>query len=72
MSKLIIEQMSLTTAEDENNYFTGQPQASIQPTPSEILPSGSYRVIDGNLYRVVGTFPPNLPGTNMRMVADAN
>ena len=72
MSKLIIEQVSVSTAEDENNYFTGQPEASVVPRPSEILPPGNYRVIAGNLYRVVDSVPPTIPGTNMRIVAGSN
>ncbi len=63
--------MSVTTAEDENNYFTGQPEASVEPRPSEILPAGNYRVIAGNLYRVVDTVSPTIPGTNMRIVAES-
>ena len=72
MSKLVTEQMSVTTADDENNYFTGQPQASVEPTPSEILPPGNYRVIAGYLYRVVDSVPPTIPGTNIRIVTESN
>ena len=72
MNKFIIEQLSLTTAEDEHNYFTGQPEGSVQPTPNEILPPGNYRVIDGRLYRIVDSLPPKLPGTNSSVAAGAN
>lgn len=58
--KFVIEQLSLSTAEEESNYFTGQPVAIPQPDPNEILPPGLYRVIDGRLYRVIEGFAPRL------------
>ena len=53
MNCFISEQLSVSTAEEENNYFTGQPPAIIQLNLNAILPPGMYRVIDGRLYRVV-------------------
>ena len=51
-----------STAEDELNYFSrGFVNATVEPDPSTILPEGSYRVIEGELYRVVPGLPPILP-----------
>lgn len=52
-------QFSVSTAEDEINYFTGQSKGHpISERP--VLPSGIYRVIDGHLYRIVpGVMPAN-------------
>ena len=72
MMKLTMEQISVSTAEEENNYFTGQPEASVEPRPNAILPPGTYRVIDGELYRVVDSVPLTIPGTNMGIVAGSN
>ena len=61
MSELISEQISVSTAEDEHNYFTGQPEFPVRPNPNAILPPGTYRVIEGSLYRVIRGVPPKLP-----------
>lgn len=53
MSQFIAQQLSVSTAEEESNYFTGQPPTLIRPDANAILPPGVYRVIDGRLYRVV-------------------
>ena len=58
--ELVIKQFSLSTAEEEKNYFTGQPTATAQPNPKTILPPGLYRVIDGRLYRVVEGIAPTV------------
>jgi len=56
--ELIDFQFSLSTAEDERNYFSG-----ITPTPppevrlEEAMPPGIYRIIDGEAYRVVPGVP---------------
>jgi len=55
------QQLSVSTAEEENNYFTGQPPTWLMPDPSQILPSGLYRVIDGRLYRVIDGLPMTVP-----------
>jgi hypothetical protein len=65
MSTLVIEQLSVSTAEDENNYFTGQQNVIEQPEPSKVLPAGLYRVIEGQLYRVIGGVAPLSPDTKM-------
>jgi hypothetical protein len=54
------QQLAVSTAEDEHNYFTGQPEVPVRPNPNGILPAGTYRVIDGALYRVVGGTPSKL------------
>ena len=62
MSEFTIEQLSVSTAEDEMNYFTGQPELAVQPNVDAILPPGTYRVIEGQLYRIVSGIPAELPG----------
>ncbi|MGB7593046.1 MAG: hypothetical protein WCD04_20990 [Terriglobia bacterium] len=54
------EQLSVSTAQEESNYFTGQPPAVLEPNPNAILPPGLYRVIDGRLYRVVQAVAPSI------------
>jgi len=58
--ELVIKQFSLSTAEEERNYFTGQPAPIVQPDPNAILPPGLYRVIDDRLYRVVEGVAPTV------------
>lgn len=60
MSEFVSEQFAVSTAEDERNYFTGQPEAMFRPNPSAILPPGTYRIIEGSLYRIISGLPPNL------------
>lgn len=57
MTNFIIEQISVSTADDEVNYFTGQPEFPWGPNPNTILPPGTYRVIEGQLYRIIGGVP---------------
>ena len=57
MNEFVFEQFSISTAEDEQNYFTGQMEVTVQSNPNAILPPGMYRVIDGSLYRVLGGAP---------------
>ncbi|MGO8813249.1 MAG: hypothetical protein ACLQVG_01090 [Terriglobia bacterium] len=59
--ELVIQQFSISTAEDEKNYFTEQPASMEQPTSPPILPAGQYRVIDNKLYRVVPGIAPTVP-----------
>ena len=56
----VMEQFSLSTAEDEKNYFTGQPASMEQPLAEPVLPAGIYRVIDNQLYRVVPGIAPTV------------
>lgn len=54
-------QISLSTAEDARNYFCGDAQPT-QPTYGGYeLPSGTYRVIDGVLFRLAIGLPPGIP-----------
>lgn len=55
---LVQMQLSLSTAEDERNYFTGSsPVSPPEPDPEAILPPGIYRVIDGEIFRVSAGAP---------------
>lgn len=52
------EQLFLTTADDERDYFTGEQEAAPPRfNPNVVLPPGVYRVIDGELYRIVDWIP---------------
>lgn len=52
------EQFALSTAEEEKNYFTETTQAMGMPVAQpHVMPSGIYRVIDGELYRLVPGVP---------------
>ncbi len=51
----VIEQLLVSTAEDEQNYFSGYVQYSIAPVVENPMPSGVYRVVDGTLYHVLPT-----------------
>ena len=51
-------QMSLSTAEDEVNYFTGQPVSLHVPEPSTAFLPGTYRVVDGQLCLILPGVPP--------------
>ncbi len=68
MMKFTMEQLSVSTAEEESYYFTGQPAVAVRPRPSAILPPGAYRVIEGGLYRIVTNASPTIPGTSGRIV----
>ena len=53
-------QISLSTAEEELNYFTGEEWL---PSPVEVeslFPPGLYRVVNGQLYRILEGVPPSL------------
>lgn len=51
--------LCVSTAQEEANYFTGERPPVLQPDLNAILPQGSYRVIDGRLYRVVEGVRPS-------------
>ena len=55
------EQFYVSTAEDESNYFTNIPGHSEVPSsPTNPLLPGTYRVLAGQLYRIVPGVPPDL------------
>jgi hypothetical protein len=54
---LVDYQFALSTAEDELNLFTGAQKTELPPHAFAPLPAGIYRVIDGELVRIV----PGLP-----------
>lgn len=57
---LTIEQISVSTAEEEQYYFSGSEQPE-EPTQSgSVMPTGTYRVVDGSLYLVLPTSPAHL------------
>jgi hypothetical protein len=60
MTSFISEQLSVSTAQEERNYFTGQPTVTLKPEPNAILPPGLYRVIDDRLYRVIEGVAPRM------------
>lgn len=45
-------QLILTTMDEEKMYFTGQPQPPPSQYESYMIP-GTYRIVDGKLYRIV-------------------
>lgn len=51
-----------TTAEDESNYFSGEvsPLETGQIGVLVHLEAGSYRIIDGELYRISDNLPKTL------------
>ena len=54
---LTIEQISVSTAEEEQNYFSGSEQAEAPKQVGSFMPTGTYRVVDGSLYLVLPHFP---------------
>jgi len=50
---------SLTNAEDQENYFTGDIKTYIREEAEDnsILAPGKYRVMDGDLYKIIGGHP---------------
>ncbi len=47
MSTFVSEQLSVSTAQEESDHFTGQPLAFLRPDPNAALPPGVYRVVEG-------------------------
>lgn len=52
-----VEQIALSTAEDERNYFSGSVQPEAPVEEGSAMPAGTYRVVNGDLYLVL----PNAP-----------
>ena len=55
VSELTVEQISLSTAEDELNYFSDNAQLEAPLPAGSAMPPGTYRVVDGALYLVLPT-----------------
>jgi len=53
-------QISLSTAEEEGNYFTGEQTVSAGPEFENLFPAGTYRVVDSKLYMVLPGTPSEL------------
>lgn len=54
-------QLSLGTAEEQQRVFFGERgETGFTPQPETQLAAGTYRVIDGELVRVVAGVPPEL------------
>lgn len=54
------EQFYVSTADDEVNYFTKvSVDGGVPSSPSNPLPSGTYRVVAGQLYRILPGVPPD-------------
>lgn len=58
MPELVEFQISLSTAEEELNYFTGHEAATFEVYPAPVMPAGTYRMVDGRLYRIVPEAAP--------------
>ena len=72
MTSFITFQFSQSTAQDEQDYFTGSTRVKPEVRQSA-LPAGTYRVVDGTLCRVVDGAPPTLqaePKTTPRDARD--
>lgn len=59
MTNFIYEQMSYSTADLERNCFSGETQEISPPEYFSIMPSGTYRVVDGEIFRIVDGCPPS-------------
>ena len=46
-------QISVSTAEESENYFTGHSQYPPEAEPSSLLPGGTYRIVDDQLFQIV-------------------
>ena len=62
MIQLLVHEFSLSTADDERNYFMG-PVHMLPAAEESILPQGTYRVVDGVLCQVIPAVPPTLTVT---------
>jgi hypothetical protein len=46
-------QISLSTAEDSLNYFTGNEPRLQEADENTVMPSGTYRIVDDQLFQIV-------------------
>ena len=68
---LTMEQLSVSTAEEEQNYFSGYEQTEAPKRVGSFMPTGTYRVVDGSLYLVLPSSPsPSRPRTTGQRQAD--
>jgi hypothetical protein len=61
---LVQHQIALSTAEEEQNYFTGPTSRGPAPPAPHQNATGTYRVVDGQLYLIVPgapVVPPVVP-----------
>lgn len=57
--ELIAFQMALSTGEQEEALFNAlEPDGQLKKADEGWLPPGTYRVVDGQLYRLVPGVPP--------------
>ena len=71
MIELVQLQIALSTAEEEQNYFTGPTsRAQIAPAPRQHA-TGTYRVVDGELYLIVPGAPPVSPPETVALAMSA-
>jgi len=52
-------QLSVSTADVERSYFTGEPDP-VSPISEGTIPEGWYRVVEGRLCRILDQAAPNL------------
>ena len=60
MTGLTIEWFTQTTGEDQVNYFNGESSLETSIQEDIELIKGQYRVVDGELFRIVEDLPPQL------------
>lgn len=61
MTDITVDFFSFTTVDDENNYFSGSIEQRVRASEGAYpqLPPGVYRVIDGELCRIVSGLTPD-------------
>lgn len=59
MNTFTQEFFTTTTAEDQENYFSGNDQLLSERFPQERnqIPPGEYRIVDGDLFRIISGVP---------------
>jgi hypothetical protein len=59
--EFFVEQLSTTTGEQEEQYFSGSHEPTpLAPREGVSLPSGDYRIVAGDLYRILPGVPESL------------
>jgi hypothetical protein len=54
---LTMEQISVSTADEERNYFSGSVKPEAPTQSGSAMPTGTYRVVDGMLYLILPSAP---------------